>query len=177
MKQKEYSIPSVVATTLIAVGILGFFVLGTHPVPLALGLVGILIHIFKPRLAKLSMNALGEQTDFGRWYRFVPILSLMPIFVVLGLSAGLVWLAMGRLEYSLTVDSEGYGSLIFIAFIAPVSVIMLVGLALIPSVKMFRKRRRRIDLVGVILSSTLLALIVIAWIAFEPLRRHLIFDR
>lgn len=173
----QHSIPSVLATTLISLGILGFLAVGVHPVPVSLALIGIFIHVIKSRLVSSYDERTENHNNLGRKNSSFPVASLIPIIVVLGMTACLVYLAINRLEYSITQESEGYGSAVFRFIIAPITVVTLVGLALIPSVKMFRRGRRGIDLAGVILSSLLLVLVVIAWIIIEPIRNHLIFHR
>jgi len=48
-------------------------------------------------------------------------------------------------------------------------------LGVIPSALLYRNGRHRLDAISLCISSILLALIVISWIAAEPLRHWIIF--
>ncbi len=81
------------------------------------------------------------------------------------------------LIHSLTVESEGWGSMLFRS-VAPVAAGYTLLFCVIPSALLCRSRwSSHLSRVTLYLSLGLLVIILLAWAGFEPLRRQLIFGR
>lgn len=81
-----------------------------------------------------------------------------------------------QIIHALTIDSEGWG-VWFFQMIAPLMAAGTLLLGVIPSALLYRKDRQRLDRISLCISSILLGLVVLAWIAAEPLRHWVIFGR
>ena len=102
----------------------------------------------------------------------VVVLCLTSVPVVLAI------LAIPTTIYSLTVESEGWGSMFFRLLVAPAAAAYTFLFCVIPSFVLWRSRRScRASRISLYLSLSVLTAILLAWLAFEPLRQHFIFGR
>ena len=77
--------------------------------------------------------------------------------------------------HTITVDSEGWGSMFFGLLAGPIIVASILLLAV--SVVLYRKASRRLDLISIYVSAVTLAAAILAWILVEPLRQWIIFGK
>ena len=77
---------------------------------------------------------------------------------------------------TITVDSEGWGSMFFGLLATPVIVVS--ALLLVVSAVLYRKGFfRRLDLISIYVSGITLGLAILAWVLIEPLRQWIIFGK
>lgn len=77
--------------------------------------------------------------------------------------------------HTITVDSEGWGSMFFGLLAGPIIVVSIVLLT--ASAVLYRKYSRRLDLISIYVSGITLGLAILAWVLVEPLRQWMIFGR
>ena len=97
------------------------------------------------------------------------------ILCLCGLSALLILLLIPMFVHIVSVDSEGWGSMMF--GIGAVPLIVGNSVLLIAGVILYRKSSAKLDLSSVCVSGIILAVVVLAWLLVEPLRQSIIFGR
>lgn len=87
----------------------------------------------------------------------------------------LIFVAATQLPYAISNDSEGWGSMIFRYYTAPLLGGAILGFGIIPSAILRHKYQRRIDLISIYISTIALGLLIVLWLITEPLRQWIIF--
>ncbi len=90
---------------------------------------------------------------------------------------GFLVVCVTALPYAVTKDSEGWSSLFFMLFLAPLIGGVALVLGVIPSAVLFWRWRRTVDRVSPCISVITFLLIVITWVLIEPARHWFIFER
>jgi len=100
------------------------------------------------------------------------------VFLLCCVAAGsFIFVAITQLPYAITKDSEGWGSMIFMFYVAP-----LIGggsllFGVIPSGLLYWRGRKGLDRISLYISSITLGLVVLTWVLIEPVRHWMIFER
>ena len=102
------------------------------------------------------------------------IISIV-VFCLCCLAATSILVSTPMFVHTITLDSEGWGSMFFGLLAGPI--IVASTLLLIVGAVLYRRGSRRLDLISIYVSGITLGLAILAWILVEPLREWIIFSK